>query len=60
MKEKGYSFLFKPTLFSHFEMKHQCWTKGQSSTAVAEDLRPTATAMVAEVLGYSYGQRFYL
>ena len=25
----------------------QCWTKGRSSTAVAEDLRPTA--MVAEV-----------
>ena len=25
----------------------QCWTEGQSSTAVAEDLRPTAT--VAEV-----------
>ena len=22
----------------------QCWTKGQSSTAVAEDLGPTATA----------------
>ena len=22
----------------------QCWTKGQSSTAVTEDLRPTATA----------------
>ena len=22
----------------------QCWTKGRSSTAVAEDLRPTATA----------------
>ena len=27
----------------------QCWTKGRSSTAVAEDLRPMATAMVAEV-----------
>ena len=27
----------------------QCWTKGRSSTAVAEDLRPTATATVAEV-----------
>ena len=28
---------------------HQCWTEGRSSTAVAEDLRPTATATVAEV-----------
>ena len=22
----------------------QCWTEGRSSTAIAEDLRPTATA----------------
>ena len=29
--------------------KTQCWTKGRSSTAVAEDLEPTATATVAEV-----------
>ena len=29
------------------KQKTQCWTKGRSSTAVAEDLRPTAT--VAEV-----------
>ena len=29
--------------------KLQCWTKGRSSTAVAEDLGPTATATVAEV-----------
>ena len=28
---------------------YQCWTEGRSSTAVAEDLRPTATAPVAEV-----------
>ena len=27
----------------------QCWTEGWSSTAVAEDLGPTATATVAEV-----------
>ena len=27
----------------------QCWTEGRSSMAVAEDLRPTATATVAEV-----------
>ena len=27
----------------------QCWTKGQSFTAVAEDFRRTATATVAEV-----------
>ena len=38
----------------------QCWTEGRSSTAVAEDLRPTATATVAEVLGHSYGRRFLL
>ena len=30
-------------------VKMQCWTEGRSSTAVAEDLRPTATATVAEV-----------
>ena len=29
------------------------WTEGRSSTAVAEDLRPTATATVAEVRGHS-------
>ena len=28
--------------------------------AVAEDLGPTATATVAEVLGHSYGRRFLL
>ncbi len=27
----------------------QCWTEGRRSTAVAEVLRPTATATVAEV-----------
>jgi hypothetical protein len=27
----------------------QCWTKGRSSTAVAEDSRPMATAAMAEV-----------
>ena len=27
----------------------QCWTEGRSSTAVVEDLGPTATATVAEV-----------
>ena len=30
-------------------MEIQCWTEGQRSTAVAEDLRPTAMATVAEV-----------
>ena len=40
----------------------QCWTEGRSSTAVAEDLRPTAmaTATVAEDLDHSYGRRSYL
>ena len=33
----------------------QCWTEGRSSTAVAEDLRPMATATVAEVFCHSYG-----
>ena len=33
---------------------YQCWTEGRSSTAVAEDLRPTAMATVAEVSGHSY------
>ena len=33
--------------------------KSRSSTAVAEDLRPRATATVAEVLGHSYGRRFF-
>ena len=36
----------------------QCWTEGRSSTAVAEDFRPTAT--MAEVCGQTYGQRSYL
>ena len=38
----------------------QCWTEDRSSTAVAEDLRPTATAMAAEVWGHTYGRRSYL
>ena len=44
----------------NFSTVHQCWTKGRSSTAVAEDLGPTATATVAEVFCHSYGQRFLL
>ena len=40
--------------------KKQCWTEGRSSTAVAEDLGPTATATVAEVFCHSYGRRFLL
>ena len=39
---------------------NQCWTEGGRSTAVAEDLRPTATATVAEVWGHFYGRRSYL
>ena len=46
--------LSKPAITPH---TYQCWTEGLSSTAVAEGLGPTAT--VAEVLGHSYGQRFY-
>ena len=38
----------------------QCWTEGRSSTAVAEDFRPTATATVAEVLGNFHGRRKFL
>ena len=38
---------------------YQCWTKGRSSTAVAEVLGPTATATVAEVFCHSYGRRFF-
>ena len=37
---------------SFFLPSKQCWTEGRSSTAVAEDFRPTAT--VAEVWGHSY------
>ena len=36
-------------LFSSCIIPQQCWTEGRSSTAVAEDFRPTATATVAEV-----------
>ena len=36
-------------IFLVFNNLIQCWTEGRSSTAVAEDLRPTATATVAEV-----------
>ena len=32
----------------------QCWTEGWSSTAVAKDLRPTATVMVGKVWGHFY------
>ena len=31
------------------QKENQCWNEGRSSTAVAEDLRPMATATVAEV-----------
>ena len=41
-------FFCKSKTFTSYIQK-QCWTEGQSSTAVAEDLRPTATATVAEV-----------
>ena len=46
--------------FSEYLGADQCWTEGRSSTAVAEDFRPTATATMAEVLGHSYGRRFLL
>ena len=36
-------------IINSFPQIQQCWTEGRSSTAVAEDLRPTATATVAEV-----------
>ena len=32
-----------------FTLLLQCWTEGRSSTAVAEDFRPTATVTVDEV-----------
>ena len=35
----------------------KCWTEDRRSTAVAEDFRPTAMSMVAEVWGHSYGHR---
>jgi hypothetical protein len=37
----------RPHFFSEAGGGVQCWTEGRSSTAVAEDFRPTAT--VAEV-----------
>ena len=43
---------------NEYFLKAQCWTEGRSSTAVAEDFRPTATDTVAEVLGHSYGRRW--
>ena len=36
-------------LVQTYNVQKQCWTEGRSSTAVAEDLGPTATATVAEV-----------
>ena len=48
----------KPTFISRLKISlnskdlhqlWQCWTEGRKSTAVAEDLRPTAMATVAEV-----------
>ena len=47
-------------IFAKLVAISQCWTEGRSSTAVAEDFRPTATATVAEVLGNSYGRRKFL
>ena len=40
------NFTLHQSLDSQKIAYHQCWTKGRSSTAVAEDLRPTATAEV--------------
>ena len=42
--------VYNPHMFKSLNVLfQQCWTEGRSSTAVAEDLRPTATATVAEV-----------
>ena len=35
--------------YARLKGKSQCWTEGRSSTTVVDDLRPTATATVAEV-----------
>ena len=43
------TFVLLLTLWILYKAFLQCWTKGRSSTAVAEDLGPTATATVAEV-----------
>ena len=52
-RNKQYAEKRKDSKEKCFEPQHitvvQCWTEGRSSTAVAEDLRPTATATVAEV-----------
>ena len=44
----GQKFEFSSSFFGRIG-DTQYWTKGQSSTAVAEDLGPTAMATVAEV-----------
>ena len=54
----------KHATYNTLKIRVQCHafavlTKGRSSTAVAEDLRPMATAMVAKVWGHSYGWRSY-
>jgi hypothetical protein len=43
------SFVLNFTIGEHHlpTGKTHCWTEGRSSTAVAEDLRPTATATVS-------------
>ena len=49
----------KPEQFAKHQFlddRIQCWTEGRRSTAVAENLRPTAMATVAEV----WGRRSYL
>ena len=56
--EAFYLYLMEFTFVYQFYTRVQCWTEGRSSTAVAEDFRPTAT--VAKVLGHSYGRRFLL
>ena len=42
------------------DIASQCWTKGQRSTAVAEDIRTLAKTTVAEAWGDSYSHRSFL
>ena len=52
MKEQMTAKFLVKKLNSYIQLNNrilQCWTKGQSSTAIAEDLGLTATATAAEV-----------
>ena len=50
-----FNFLFYHKQIGNLKRGIQCWTKGRSSTAIAEDLRPTAKYGSKLLCHISYG-----